>query len=83
MSARVDVREALGAETLVHFGLGANHVDSGDPDALDELGQTDETRCTARFAPLTRVLEGDTIQVNVATEKMHFFDRTSHLAIRD
>lgn len=83
VSARVDVREALGAETLVHFGLGANHVDSGDPDALDELGQTDETRCTARFAPLTRVLEGDTIQVNVATEKMHFFDRTSHLAIRD
>jgi ABC-type sugar transport system ATPase subunit len=77
------VREALGAETLVHFRLRASHVDSGDPDALDELDQSDETRCTARFSPATRVHEGDTFEVNVATSKLHFFDRTSHLAIRD
>lgn len=83
VTARVDVREALGAETLVHFGLAASHVDSGDPDALDELGQSGETRCTARFSPLTRVIEGESIQVNVATSKMHFFDRANHLAIRD
>ena len=83
LRARVEVREALGAETLVHFELGASRVDSGDPDALDELGQSDGTRCTARFSPATRVREGDTFEVNVATSKLHFFDRTSHLAIRD
>ncbi|MEL7156919.1 MAG: sn-glycerol-3-phosphate ABC transporter ATP-binding protein UgpC, partial [Actinomycetota bacterium] len=51
LDATVDVREALGAETLIHFGLSATPVDSGDPDALDELGDEGATRCTARFSP--------------------------------
>ena len=78
----VDVREALGAETLMHFGLAATPVDSGDPDALDELGDENESRCTGRFSADTRARPGDRIQVNVTTEKMHFFEKTSHLAIR-
>jgi len=78
----VDVREALGAETLIHFGLAAPHVNSGDPDALDELGDENEVRCTARFSADTRARPGDRIQVNVTTKKMHFFDRSTHLAIR-
>ena len=78
----VDVREALGAETLMHFGLTAPHVESGDPDALDELGDEDRSRCTARFSADSRARPGDRIQVNVTTEKMHFFDRSTHLAIR-
>ena len=77
----VDVREALGAETLMHFGVAAPHVDSGDPDALDELGDEDESRCTARFSADSRARPGDRIQVNVTTEKMHFFDKISHLVI--
>lgn len=81
--AKVEVREALGPETLVHFGLKASHVDSGDPDALEEIGKSGETRCTARFSPETRVLEGDSVNINVMTSKLHFFDRTTHLAIRD
>ena len=32
----IDLREALGAETLMYFGLTAAHVDSGDPDLLDD-----------------------------------------------
>lgn len=82
VSATVEVREALGPETLVHFGLKASSVDSGDPDALDELGGSDETRCTARFSPETRVREGESVTINVATSKLHFFDRVSRLAIR-
>ncbi len=78
----VDVREALGAETLMHFGLTAPHVESGDPDALDELGDEDQSRCTARFSADSRARPGDRIKVNVTTEKMHFFDRSTHLAIR-
>ncbi|MEM9522282.1 MAG: sn-glycerol-3-phosphate ABC transporter ATP-binding protein UgpC [Actinomycetota bacterium] len=83
LSATIDVREALGAETLMHFGIDAPHVDSGDPDALDELGDESRSRCTGRFSPLTQAKVGDTIDVTVNAEKFHFFDKTSHLAIRD
>ena len=81
--ATIDVREALGAETLVHFGVDAPHVDSGDPDALDELGDESSSRCTGRFSPLTETNVGETIQITVNASKFHFFDKTSHLAIRD
>ena len=76
----VGVREALGAETLVHFNLNAQSVESGDPDALDEMRDTG--RCTARFAAETRARVGDAIRVNVDVGNLHFFDRQSHLAIR-
>jgi multiple sugar transport system ATP-binding protein len=82
LEAEVDVREALGAETLMHFGLAVPSVDSGDPDALDELGAENQSRCTARFSAETEARPGDRIRVNVSTEKMHFFDRSSHLAVR-
>lgn len=81
--ATIYVREALGAETLVHFGVDAPHVDSGDPDALDELGDESSSRCTGRFSPLTEANVGETIQITVNASKFHFFDKTSHLAIRD
>ena len=81
LEAEADVREALGAETLVHFGLAVPSVNSGDPDALDELGPEDKSRCTARFSADTGARPGDRIRVNVTTEKMHFFDRSSHLAV--
>ncbi len=80
ITAEVQVREALGAETLVHFGLDAVQVDSGDPDALDELRS--EARCTARFSAASQARVGDAIQVNVNASKAHFFDRATHLAIR-
>ena len=82
LEAEVEVREALGAETLMHFGLAVPSVNSGDPDALDELGAEDTSRCTARFRADTEARPGDRIRVNVTTEKMHFFDRSSHLAVR-
>ena len=81
LDATVDVREALGAETLVHFNLNAQSVDSGDPDALDELRDTG--RCTARFSASSPARVGDRIRVNVDGRKLHFFDRQTHLAIRD
>ena len=82
LEATIDVREALGAETLMHFVVEAPPVESGDPDALDELGEEDKSRSTARFSAATMARPGDRIQVNVETSKMHFFDRASHLAIR-
>ncbi len=81
LDATVDVREALGAETLVHFNLNAQSVDSGDPDALDDLRDTG--RCTARFSASSQARVADQIRVNVDGRKLHFFDRQTHLAIRD
>ena len=81
VSTTVEVREALGAETLIHFRIDAPHVDSGDPDALDELGDESTTRATARFTPRSPARVGDDIRVNVDAEKLHFFDKSTHLAI--
>ena len=82
INATVAIREALGAETLIHFDLNARHVDSGDPDALDELGDEDVSRCTARFSAASQARVGDSIRVNVDVGELHFFDRSTHLAIR-
>jgi len=77
----VAVREALGAETLIHFALSAPPVNSGDPDALDELGGGKTSRCTARFGAATRARVGERIQVALDTEHLHFFDPKTHLVI--
>lgn len=82
LDVTIDVREALGAETLMHFGLEATMVDSGDPDALDELGDENESRCTARCSSTTTARPGDQLRINVTTSNLHFFDKTTHLAIR-
>ncbi len=81
LTATIDVREALGAETLLHFGIAATHVDSGDPDALEELGDDSISRCTARCSPRSTAQVGETIKINVDAERLHFFDRTSHEAL--
>ena len=78
LEATIDVREALGAETLLHFGIAAPHVDSGDPDALEELGDDSISRCTARCSPRSTSQVGETIKINVDAGRLHFFDRTSH-----
>jgi len=81
LTATVAVREALGAETLVHFPIAAAPIDSGDPDALDELGGRESCRCTARFGPATRARVGDRIEIALDTAHLHFFDPRTHLAI--
>ncbi len=82
LTVTIDVREALGAETLMHFKIDAPGVDSGDPDALDELGDNEHARMTARFTPKTQARVGDTVEINVDVHSLHFFDKSSHLAIR-
>ena len=83
LEALVDLREALGAETLLDFDLAVRHFMTGDPDALDDLGAHRVSRFTARFSPLSLARVGDRIQVNVRTERLYFFDPTTMLAIRD
>ena len=72
--------EALGSDLLVHFHLDAPTVDSGDPDLLDDL--EDRTLMIARVDPRSPVRSGDRIELTVDTERLHFFDPATNLAIR-
>jgi multiple sugar transport system ATP-binding protein len=84
LRALVTLVEALGSEMIVHFGLDARSVDSGDPDAPDESTvMTGDARSTAvgRFSPRSPARIGDTIDIAVNTENLHFFDPQTRKAI--
>ncbi len=86
LHTKVSLVESLGAEIMVHFSLDCATVDSGDPDAPDEnvamtSGTERRSNAVGRFIPKSRVRAGDTIDVVVATENMHFFDPDTHKAI--
>jgi multiple sugar transport system ATP-binding protein len=74
--------EEFGADVFVHFSLDAAPVDTGDPDALDDLN-ADETIAVGRFAPGTRAREDETIEVAVNCAHLSFFDLATRQAIQD
>ena len=78
---RVDLREALGSEIMVHFRLDAPTVDSGDPDAIEEKTGLDVANAVGRFHPRSRVRIGDPVEVAVSSENLHFFDDRTREAI--
>jgi len=80
LAVNVELTEALGSDLLVHFPLDAPVVDSGDPDALEDLDNT--TLMVARVDPRSRARAGDRLEVTVDTEQLHFFDPDTRLAIR-
>lgn len=77
----VEVREALGAETLLHFGIGARTVDSGDPDAMEEIGVGAGSRAVARCSARTTLREGQRARLAVDNERLHFFDVATRQSI--
>jgi multiple sugar transport system ATP-binding protein len=81
IKGEVQLLEALGSEIMVHFRVDANTVDSGDPDAVEEQGTSANT--VGRFHPRSHVKAGDTADIAVNTENLHFFDHDSRLAIWD
>ena len=83
ISAVVDIREDLGSDVLVHFGVGAPAVRGEDVQAAlgaDAVAATsDEARrkgslFTARVARESRVREGEPIELAVETSRLHFFE---------
>ena len=96
LQGKVEMREALGSEVLVHFTIAAPQAvtddvrelveDVGDDRAVDQLAAgvvPDEATLVGRFSPRTRVLEGDTVEVVVDQRALHFFDLETGRAIRD
>jgi multiple sugar transport system ATP-binding protein len=89
------VREELGSEVVVHFQVEAAPVVTEevrelaldvDAAALDELERERELRRTAfvaRFAPQTRVVAGELVEVSVDRGSLHFFDPDTGQAIRE
>ncbi|NNE12407.1 MAG: sn-glycerol-3-phosphate ABC transporter ATP-binding protein UgpC [Ilumatobacter sp.] len=83
LKAPVTLIEALGSEIMVHFKLDAPRVDSGDPDAVEEAGGETAANAVGRFNPRSRVRMGQTVDIAVTTENIHFFDFSTHDAIWD
>jgi multiple sugar transport system ATP-binding protein len=79
INAPVMLLEALGSEIMVHFGVDAVTVDSGDPDAVEEAGGGANT--VGRFHPRSRVKPGEDATIAVNTENLHFFDFETREAI--
>ena len=81
ITAKVSLIEALGSELMVHFGVDASKITSGDPDAIEEASVDGTSTAVGRFSPRSRVRMGDTTEIAVSTERFHFFDPDTRLAI--
>ena len=92
LQGTVELREALGAEIMVHFRTDATQAvtdetrelqkDVGAPDtpaASDAPGAT----LVGRFGARSRVREGETVEVAVDTRALHFFDPDTGSGIYD
>lgn len=81
ISSTVSLLEALGSEIMAHFRIEAPTVDSGDPDAVEEKSGAEIANAVGRFNPRSRARLGETIEIAVSAENMHFFDAETRLAI--
>jgi multiple sugar transport system ATP-binding protein len=93
LKTEVGLREALGAEVLVHFSIDAPPVLTEDTrelagdtggEALIELEKRAEAGAStwvARLDPRTGARERQTLELAVDTARMHFFDPETRLGI--
>jgi len=85
LQAVVDIREDMGSEVFVHFGIGGKAVLGEDvraavgEDAADVKGST----WVARVDRDTKAAEGNRLKFAVDTNRLHFFDPETGDAIYD
>jgi multiple sugar transport system ATP-binding protein len=77
--AKVMSIEELGSELIVHVNIDAARIDSGDPDAVEDLGSA--ANAVARFEEASGVRAGESIDLSVDGSKLHYFDPRTRLAI--
>jgi multiple sugar transport system ATP-binding protein len=91
---RVQLREALGSEVIVHARIAAPPAETEQIEELaEDLGVRTldgagreggtETTIVGRFSPHSQVAEGDDTEVVVDTRALHFFDPETGLGIYD
>ena len=77
--AKVRSIEELGYERLAHLTIDAVRINSGDPDAVEDLGSA--ANAVAKFEAVSAVAPGESIDLAIDAAKLHFFDPRTHLAI--
>ena len=92
LSGKIELKEALGSEIMVHFTVDAPPAltedvrelakDAGDERSVQEDGAR-ETTMVGRFGARSEVSEGKAAEVAVDTRALHFFDPDSGLGIYD
>jgi multiple sugar transport system ATP-binding protein len=84
ISAVVDIREDMGSEVFVHFGVAAPPVRGVDVQAAVGAEAVEATAeqtkklgslFVARLGRATRAREGDPIELAVSPGRLHFFDK--------
>ncbi|MHB1209415.1 MAG: ABC transporter ATP-binding protein [Acidimicrobiales bacterium] len=82
LTTRVERREALGAEILVHLTLHNDHDTSTV--MIDETGAavTRPTTLVAKMGPRADVKVGDLLRVRFHAERFHFFDAANGQSLR-
>jgi multiple sugar transport system ATP-binding protein len=95
ISSTVDLREALGSDVVAHFRLKAPQALTEDvkelaadvgQEALDAVGtqaEAGESTVVARLNPRTQLKEGQSVELVVDTERLHFFDVDTGSAVRE
>jgi multiple sugar transport system ATP-binding protein len=91
LRGRVELREALGSELMVHFTVdGARAADTEETKEIaHDVGagtsglQASDALFVGRFGARARVVEGEPVEVSVDTSALHFFDPETGLGIYD
>jgi multiple sugar transport system ATP-binding protein len=90
LRGEVRLREALGAELMVHCSTDATPALTEDVRELQrDVGAEDlpiegeGAMIVGRFGPRSRVREGETVEVAIDTRMLHFFDPDTGLGIYD
>jgi multiple sugar transport system ATP-binding protein len=93
LRGRVELREALGSEIMVHFTVDAPPAltedvrelarDVGDERAVQQEEGADETTMVGRFGARSTVEKEEEAEVAVDTRALHFFDPDSGIGIYD
>ncbi len=95
LKAHIDLVEALGTQTLVHFAVNAPVVLTEDMkelaadiggeqvEKLEEQAQAGRNDFVAELDPKSKASQGDDVELFVDTTQLHFFDPESALGIYD
>ena len=93
IKVHVDLAEAIGTETLIHFEIDAPIVmtedmkelaeDMGGDEAerLEQKAAEGHNEFVAQLDPKTRIKRGDDVELFMDTTRLHFFDEESSMGI--
>ena len=89
----VDIREALGADVVVHFNVQAPVVITEDVkelahdvgqealEAVQQMAQEGQSEFLARLSPRTKAAKGEPIELVVDVSRLNFFDPDTGLGV--